>query len=120
MKINKQASSLNLTQSQEKCLLLNFLLIKITAFSFMMNNSYITEEPNKYIFGKTETNQFNNIAFPVSRQLLVCGMYLIFLCNKINKKTENKPLFDSYVENLPKEELPLPMPSLEINHKIVI
>lgn len=85
-----------------------------------MNNSYITEGSNRFIFGKTGTNQFNNLAFPVSKQLLVGGMYLIYLCNKINKKTEIKAPSDCYVENLSKEELPLPMPSLEIDHKIVI
>ena len=111
---------MNLTQSEEKCLLLNLLLVKITAFSFMMNNSYIAEGSNKYIFGKTGTNQFNNLAFPVSRQLLVCGMYLIYLCNKVNKKTENNTSCDFYVESLPNEELPLPMPSLEVDHRIVI
>lgn len=111
---------MNLTSDAEKCLLVNLLLVKITAFSFMMNNSYITEGPNKYIFGKTGTNQFNNLAFPISRQLLVCGMYLIYLCNKINKKAEIGPSSDIYVESLPNEELPLPMPSLEIDHRIAI
>lgn len=86
----------------------------------MMNNSYITERPNKYIFAKTGTNQFNNLAFPISRQLLVCGLYLVYLCNKVNKKTETKPSSDSYVESLPKEESPLPMPSLEIDHRIAM
>lgn len=111
---------MNLTQSEEKCLLLNLLLVKITAFSFMMNNSYITEGPNKYIFAKTGTNQFNNLTFPVSRQLLVCGLYLIYLCNKVNKRIETKPSSDSYIESLPKEESPLPTLSLEIDHRIAI
>lgn len=94
---------MNLTQSEEKCMLTNLLLVKITAFSFMMNNSYITEGSNKFIFGKLGSNQFNNLGFPISRQLLICGMYLIYLCNKVNKKIEVKTSSDCYVENLSKE-----------------
>lgn len=50
--------TMDLTVSQEKMLLVNLILIKLTAFSFMMSNSLVTDHQPQYIFSKQNSNKF--------------------------------------------------------------